>query len=375
MATDHSRKIIDIAKNNYRVAVPGLGAGSLAVSGYFLAQNSWAWYWIITLLGFCLTVLGSYLIHRVEVTNGELKKRLLKLEGENLVAVNSTIFLITANFSQEWQVELENNIILHAHKSGYSCAVLAPTQPNNLGEQEALLRDVLFGHRRYGGGLLIVAKLNDRITEIIKESRIPIVVVDANPPENELANCRHVSFVSVDDAAGGKLAATAVMRDFKELSRVFVLAGPAKHRRHYVFRDEIKAKFPKCEVVINEWGDFNRSSAEKVALSKLQSEIDSGRGFDAIFCTTDSMTLGCWDALNRIKWGKRKSPSLYGYDAVLETRRALDQGIPPLRCAVMQDASEVASQSINEIRRMLNGQSGRTHSVPSRLYPSELHDD
>ena len=139
----------------------------------------------------------------------------------------------------------------------------------------------------------LMAKLLDLVTQ----KSLPVVLIDRNPPP-ELADIpAKISYVSVSDAAGGQLAADAVLEllDGAPIRRILVVAGFANRNRHDSFHKRIKSskKLSGCEVVVTEDGKFDRWIAENVTFNLLSDALKAKKPFEVIFCTADSMTVGC----------------------------------------------------------------------------------
>jgi ABC-type sugar transport system substrate-binding protein len=110
-------------------------------------------------------------------------------------------------------------------------------------------------------------------------------------------------------------------------------------------------------MVVSEDGKFDRWISENVAYNKLNDARRRRQPFDVIFCTADSMTLGCLDAIDRIqRWHGSAKPRVIGYDGTVTTQRLADSGRSFLARIVVQDTKELARASVEQLVRMRLGE-------------------
>jgi ABC-type sugar transport system substrate-binding protein len=182
----------------------------------------------------------------------------------------------------------------------------------------------------------------------------PIVLLDRNPPAGGKPVPAKISYVSVNDAVGGELAAEAVLQLANEapIRRILVVAGFAKHNRHKAFQDRIKRsnQLTGCEILVTEDGRFDRWVSENIVFDLISDALAKNKPFDAIFCTADSMTVGCVDAINRIRrWGRNAKPHVIGYDGTATTRNLVDGKRSNLVRIVVQDTKALANAALDEL--------------------------
>jgi DNA-binding LacI/PurR family transcriptional regulator len=314
-------------------------------------------------------------VHRLAVQSdrrptGEMETRPSAKEAERFyrhrkheATRNKRVFLIAASTTEEWQLALNNDLILSMRRSNLSCTVLVPSEDHFLGEHQALQREVLADAEDYSGGIIIISGWpEERTTQLIefaKRLQKPLVFVDHNPSidaEKEIP--WNMSYVSISDSEGGRLAADAALEIANErpIGRILILSGFAKQKRYEVFR-ELISKSLKCDMVVSEDGKFDRWISENVAYNKLNDALRRRQPFDVIFCTADSMTLGCLDAIDRIqRWHGSAKPRVIGYDGTVTTQRLADSGRSFLARIVVQDTKELARASVEQLVRMRLGE-------------------
>ena len=289
------------------------------------------------------------------------------LERRYRDARHKRVFLIVGSFNEEWQVALNVQIMQAVQRAEMSCTVLVPTEDHSVDQQRGLLQHVQPGERGdYLGGFVICSGWPDpRMQELMKlATRLasPVVLVDRNPPDDGTPVPPKLSYVSVNDAAGGALAADGAFGLAAEapIGRVLVVAGYAKQARHNSFVKRIKERLPACEVVLTEGGKFDRWVSENIVFNLLSDALKKGKPFDLAFCTADSMTLGCLDAISRVgEWHGHKPPRVVGYDGTTTTFNLVDSGRSALSCVVVQDTRELARTAVDRLLQLQNGDDGK----------------
>src|SRR5262249_9836605 len=105
-----------------------------------------------------------------------------------------------------------------------------------------------------------------------------------------------------------------------------------------------------CEVVVTEDGRFDRWVSENVVFNLVTEALERNKPFDVIFCTADSMTVGCLDAIRRVRrWGSHAKPRVIGYDGTATTRNLIDRKRSGLARIVVQDTKALASAALDEL--------------------------
>jgi ABC-type sugar transport system substrate-binding protein len=217
----------------------------------------------------------------------------------------------------------------------------------------------------------------EELAVVVKQLSIPIAFVDRNPPVPDSEILPKLTYVSVSDKAGGELAADAVLdlTNTIAVKRILVIAGFAKSRRHEAFRNRlVTAETLKgCELVVTQDGKFDRWIAENVAHNHLSTASEESKPFDAVFCTADSMTLGCLDAIERLaRRTKIRKPRVIGYDGTTTTKNLIDTRQSPLTRVVIQDSKELAGAAIAQLIKLNQSEEDvkKVIWIDPYLYPS-----
>jgi DNA-binding LacI/PurR family transcriptional regulator len=133
---------------------------------------------------------------------------------------------------------------------------------------------------------------------------------------------------------------------FGHLDRILVVGGPWKKIRQLSFKKEIRRKQPHCDVTIRECEAFDKEIAEREVLRELSAAIRNGQMYDAIFCVTDSLTIGCIEAISQISWGQIKQPKVIGYDGTPAVKQMILDNRTSLQGVIVQNAEEVANLAV-----------------------------
>ena len=221
------------------------------------------------------------------------------------------MFFVSSSFIEEWQCELNNCIFQLFCQFNFICTPVVPREHYSVGEQQALLNNILINSDDYCGGVITIPvwppdKINELVKFAIKLSK-PVVFADQNPAlsENEIPD--NVSFVSVNNSDGGELAANSAMETFHDgpLKRVLVLAGYAKQGRQEKFYQVIRDRASQCDILISEDCNHNREQSERVCSRILHELIERDREVNVVFCTCHSYNSGlfrCNVANSRLEW-------------------------------------------------------------------------
>jgi DNA-binding LacI/PurR family transcriptional regulator len=292
------------------------------------------------------------------------------------VARNRKVFLICASTAEEWQLALNNDLLLSLRRANLSCTVLVPSGDHLVGEHEALQQEVLADKKEYAGGIIIISGWPEeqagQLTWFAEQFQKPVVFVDHNPFDSNLKPW-NTTYVSVNDAEGGKLAGEAVLRLAKEkpVRRILVISGFAKQKRYEAFKEAVSEL--NCDVLISEDGKFDRWIAENVVHNRLNEALKRRQPFDVVYCTADSMTLGCLDAIDRIRnWRGGKKPRVVGYDGTVTTQHLVESADSLLARVVVQDTKELARVSTDQLARMRQGEDvSQVVWIKPYLFPRE----
>jgi DNA-binding LacI/PurR family transcriptional regulator len=158
------------------------------------------------------------------------------------------------------------------------------------------------------------------------------------------------------------------------IKRILVIRGFAKNKRHEAFIRKLKMsrKLKGCEIA-EEDGEFDQWTSENVAYNHIEQAEKDSKPFDVVFCTADSMTLGCLHAIRRLQGQK---PKVIGYDGTPTTKREAGNPESPLVRIVIQNSRELAGAAIARLISLSQNQvvadGKKVIWVNPTLYPPPL---
>jgi DNA-binding LacI/PurR family transcriptional regulator len=373
-------KIASFIDENWKVAVGSIGALLLAAPTFVHIEPG---SWISDLLfgaGALLSIWGGVIASTAADEYRRLKSRVEVEEIKSKSERDKRLFVVFSSFTEDWQAELNNHLITSITNSGFRAEVFCPSKSYSEGEYRRILVSVLSSKDQYSGGIMISSlfpDLNlDEIFEFTEKLGLPTVLldygsIDRRDTSSKIASSR-IAWISVRDGLGGRLAAEAAARIRPSARRALVIAGPGKHQRHEEFKSRLRALVPDCSVLITEDGRFDRVTAEDVATSYFHRAAANGNPFDIVFCTADSMTLGCIDAIRGFGWQNVCPPSIIGYDGVEATKRLALDDQNTLAKIVIQDSERLAGLAIRELRKLQAGAASPIVCwVEPHLFPTE----
>lgn len=359
--------------------VPAFGYGLMGVFGIKLSDRRWYW-WVGFGFGFVVSVIGSVLAVRNIFRASQLNARINALNEEiGAERDPKRVFLITSAHTEEWQVFFQHNLLVQLRTLGFRPTVFTPLVNYSPEEQERHFREILERKKDYIGGLvipIIPERRRDELRKFVEAFGNPIVFVDNAPFEKGEDYPPRTAFVGVSSSAGGELAARAVIvsSSSQPIRKVLVIASNTQVARQNSFKKHLEQSLLGYDVVIDDGGLFSRDQAYNITLKRLQSAIQKKDPFDAIFCTSDSMTLGCLEAIREMGGLEGfREPRVFGYDGIATTIRLADDPKSPLQYVVVQDHHEIAVAAIEQLERLTKGENLMTAVpifVPPRLYPT-----
>lgn len=195
---------------------------------------------------------------------------------------------------------------------------------------------------------------------------IPVVVLDTtfSGAEVFVENGGHVPpSVTIDNSAGGRLAARALLGSVSEnasSARLLVMPGmddaPHSQARIRGFQEEVESSYPGMKVRLLPEGRFDRARAQHVFANFLE-DVDLER-YAGIFCCNDDMALGVYVAVcNYMKTVSTPvSFSIVGFNNTVEFRtvKAVDPyGI--LVASVDQAVESYTEAAFDLLDRLVQG--------------------
>lgn len=295
----------------------------------------------------------------------ETKNKVLQISNElnyrpNLLARNFvkktsySIGLILPDISDEFFTDIIRGVDEITYKSGYYTMVASSHKYRTLTDAIISFSDTGL----VGGVILLLSSLTEEIKAILKESKIPFVLIGAGKKEQEF------DAVTIDNYQGA-FNATEYLIKKKKFTKIAHITGPQDNDDAYLRKKGFIDACKKYGIAINKSyivdGDFT---------------IDSGyHGFiqlyglsekpQAIFAANDMMALGCYDAANYFNVKIPDDISLIGFDDIFISKY-VNPGLTTVRVQIEEVGRTAASILISK----LNGSNGKAH--PLIKIPTEV---
>jgi len=197
-------------------------------------------------------------------------------------------------------------------------SVLAPERENYVDQQVKILE--YQSHNR-DSDLAVVPGGAQEIVPVLEKAyaaKIPVVIVDT-----DVSWSRKVSYVGTDNRYGGKLAGEFIIKALHGKGKVALVTGIPGVRsiddRQEGCLEALKTA-PGIEIVAQQPANSERS----LALTVMENILTSQPEINAVFASSDQMTLGAIEAIDAR--GKTGKIIVVGFDAGEEALQAIRQG-------------------------------------------------
>jgi ribose transport system substrate-binding protein len=230
---------------------------------------------------------------------------------------------------------------------GLEILPLAPQQPDDLAEQNALLAD-LIEHRRVDG--IVVTPVNAQaqatLVEQANQAGIPIFNFS-----NLLGGGEIVTFVGSDDVAVGRQMVEWLAQTTGGRAQALLVDGipgtpTAVQRRQGI--EEALAGQPGIQVLASQPGYYDRTRAAAVAADLLAAHPSA----DTLLALNDEMALGALDTLAAT--GRAEALRVVGVNGTPDGLRAIENGA--LAATVDYALYPMVRRSVELAVRFLNGE-------------------
>lgn len=210
--------------------------------------------------------------------------------------------------------------------------------------------------------LLLLAPVDSDVlvsaVEAAHKASIPVITIDRTVNSDKV-----LTFIGVDDVAGGRAAGEYVVERLNGRGNVIMLEGvmgsSAQRDRAQGF-EEVISQYEGIKVLAKQTANFNRVEGMNVTENLLQAYPD----VDAIFAQNDEMALGALRAIEAAQ--KQGKIIVVGFDADPEAKDAVRFG--EMDATVEGSPYKLGIMGINAALQYLNGE-----TLPEQiLLPLEL---
>jgi len=211
--------------------------------------------------------------------------------------------------------------------------------------------------RNIDGAILLGFGMNDPYIKEAKNTSYPIVLFDAFL-KNSSTN---YGSVTIDNVMMSQIA-TQYLIDTGHQTIAFINGrkeAQVSILREEGYRNAIIGAFNTIDESLIEYGDFMQKRAYNIALKLLQTRSD----IDAIFCASDMMATGVYEAARELGLEIPKDISVIGFDGI-----PLSKYIQPPLTTVKQDFVKMAYKSAELLRNIVyRHEPSATHFVDAEL--------
>ncbi|NWF49694.1 MAG: LacI family DNA-binding transcriptional regulator [Ignavibacteriaceae bacterium] len=275
------------------------------------------------------------------------RKKILKITEElnyrpNIIARNfvkkksNLIGLILPEISDEFFTEIIKGVDELTFAHGYYTLVASSHKYESLDQEiETFLRNGLVG-----GIIILVSSLNDKIKCILKDSRIPVVLISGG------SNIDGFDAVSIENY-GGAFKMTEYLILKRKYKNLLHITGPQDNDDALLRRKGFEDACKKYNAAFRiEFGEFTQESGRKICDKLLKSNSLP----DVIFAANDMMAIGCYDSIKAKGLTIPDDISVVGFDDVFVSKYIS----PPLTTVKVQiedvgkTAAEILMRKVRE---------------------------
>ena len=288
----------------------------------------------------------------------ETREKVIRISDElnykpNLIArsfvkkTSNIIGLILPGISDEFFTDIIRGVDEITYKNGYFTMVASSHGQRVLSDSLLALSNAGL----VGGIILLLSSLTDEIKNILKEIKVPVILISGGKEEYGFDT------VAIDNYQGA-FNATEYLIKKKGFKNIAHITGPAENEDAYLRKRGFIDACKKNGVTVNKSfivdGDFTKESGYK-AFIKLYSLVDKPQ---AIFTANDMMALGCYEAAEYLNLQIPKNIALVGFDDIFISQY-LNPGLTTVRVQIEEVGRAAAMLLVDK----LNGTNGKIHPL------------
>ncbi|MBK7632325.1 MAG: LacI family DNA-binding transcriptional regulator [Ignavibacteriales bacterium] len=295
----------------------------------------------------------------------ETREKVLRISNElnykpNLIARNFvkktsySIGLILPDISDEFFTDIIRGVDEITFQNGYYTMVASSHKHRTLVDSITTFSQTGL----VGGVILLTSAMTDDIKNILKETKIPVIIIGGGKQEPDF------DIVTIDNYQGAYNATEYLIKK-KKFKKIAHITGPTENYDAFLRK---KGFIDACKK--------NGVSINKSFIVEGNYTIDSGyHGFiqlyglaekpQAIFAANDMMAIGCYDAANYFNVKIPDDVSLIGFDDIF-----ISKYLNPSLTTVRVQIEEVGKAAAKLLIERLNKSNGKTHSLIK--IPTEL---
>ncbi|MGL5255585.1 MAG: galactose ABC transporter substrate-binding protein [Proteocatella sp.] len=279
-------------------------------------------------------ILASVLIFTLAGCGGSQEAAPTEEASGDAVKVGVCIYKFDDNFMTLYRQELEKYLEEDMSSDGTKYDVTVVDGKNDQAEQTNQVNTFIAD----GVDVLIVnlvqASAATTVIEAAKAADIPVVFINREPSEEDLATYDKASYVGADARQSGTFQGEIIANlenkgDYNGngvVDYVMIMGDPENVDAQYRTEFSIKALTDaglKVNKLFEQRGDWDQAKGQELANTAL---TQFGNEVDVIFCNNDAMALGAAQAIAASGRTVGKDIALVGVDALEEAQQMVKEG-------------------------------------------------
>lgn len=279
-------------------------------------------------------ILASVLIFTLAGCGGSQEAAPSEEASGDAVKVGVCIYKFDDNFMTLYRQELEKYLETDLSANGAKYDVTVVDGKNDQAEQTNQVNTFIAD----GVDVLIVnlvqASAANTVIEAAKAADIPVVFINREPSEEDLATYDKACYVGADARQSGTFQGEIIANlenkgDYNGngvVDYVMIMGDPENVDAQYRTEFSIKALTDaglKVNKLFEQRGDWDQSKGQELANTAL---TQHGKEVDVIFCNNDAMALGAAQAIAANGRTVGKDIALVGVDALEEAQQMVKDG-------------------------------------------------
>lgn len=279
-------------------------------------------------------ILASVLIFTLAGCGGSQEAAPSEEASGDAVKVGVCIYKFDDNFMTLYRQELEKYLETDLSANGTKYDVTVVDGKNDQAEQTNQVNTFIAD----GVDVLIVnlvqASAANTVIEAAKAADIPVVFINREPSEEDLATYDKACYVGADARQSGTFQGEIIANlenkgDYNGngvVDYVMIMGDPENVDAQYRTEFSIKALTDaglKVNKLFEQRGDWDQSKGQELANTAL---TQHGKEVDVIFCNNDAMALGAAQAIAANGRTVGKDIALVGVDALEEAQQMVKDG-------------------------------------------------
>lgn len=279
-------------------------------------------------------ILASVLIFTLAGCGGSQEAAPSEEASGDAVKVGVCIYKFDDNFMTLYRQELEKYLETDLSANGTKYDVTVVDGKNDQAEQTNQVNTFIAD----GVDVLIVnlvqASAANTVIEAAKAADIPVVFINREPSEEDLATYDKACYVGADARQSGTFQGEIIANlenkgDYNgngTVDYVMIMGDPENVDAQYRTEFSIKALTDaglKVNKLFEQRGDWDQSKGQELANTAL---TQHGKEVDVIFCNNDAMALGAAQAIAANGRTVGKDIALVGVDALEEAQQMVKDG-------------------------------------------------